>query len=94
MSEIVFSEHSTTPHQRECAWCGIILQFGREPVSHGICPLCHANELGVSVEDLARTCPLCGSDDKVSVPWLYPERGSHYCEACGHYFGRKQKEER
>lgn len=29
-----------TPHRRDCAWCGVVILAGREPVSHGICPQC------------------------------------------------------
>lgn len=41
-----------TPLAVDCVWCGVPLQLGREPVSHGICPLCMANELGISIEAL------------------------------------------
>lgn len=41
----------------------------------------------MSTTDLHPACPKCGNDDKVSVPWLHPELGAHYCEACKHYFG-------
>jgi len=29
-----------------CAWCGLLIRDGREPVSHGICDRCKARELG------------------------------------------------
>ncbi len=28
------------PQRRVCAWCGLELSPGAEPVSHGICPRC------------------------------------------------------
>ena len=28
------------PHKRICAWCGLVLAEGREPISHGICKDC------------------------------------------------------
>jgi hypothetical protein len=31
--------------QVECSWCGSVMTAGRQPVSHGICPPCLAEEL-------------------------------------------------
>lgn len=31
-------------------------------------------------------CPKCGWDENVVKPWVNPERGSHFCDACCHYF--------
>jgi len=28
---------------RVCAWCGVVLQHGNPPVSHGICLTCYGN---------------------------------------------------
>lgn len=37
-------EHPSIFHAKvsrvECAWCGVMLSPGAEPVSHGICPDC------------------------------------------------------
>lgn len=29
-----------SPHRVQCAWCGLVLQRGVEPISHGICEEC------------------------------------------------------
>ena len=35
---------TTHPFKVVCAWCGMVMAFGEEPVSHGICPECAAQE--------------------------------------------------
>lgn len=37
------------PQRRVCAWCGLELSPGREPVSHGVCHHCY--ELCFKKED-------------------------------------------
>jgi len=35
-----------TPNRIECAWCRAVMRGGCEPVSHGICDRCKAEQLG------------------------------------------------
>lgn len=39
-----------------CAWCGRVVRQG-EPVSHGICPTCYADQEGIEIEDVLAMSP-------------------------------------
>lgn len=41
----LFPAGTETPMMAVCSWCSVIMRPGREPVTHGICPACAAEEL-------------------------------------------------
>ena len=50
------------PHRRLCAWCGLVMQQGMEPVSHGICRDCVdfiSGEFQVAEDSLDPFCEVC-----------------------------------
>jgi rRNA maturation endonuclease Nob1 len=38
-------------HKRVCAWCYKVIQEGRGPVTHGICPECEEREMSRYLEE-------------------------------------------
>lgn len=44
----------------ECAWCGVLLREGDEPVSHGICSPCREKHFTRKPVITAFLCPRCG----------------------------------
>jgi hypothetical protein len=56
------------PHRRLCAWCGLVMQQGMEPVSHGICRDCadfFFDEVQIAEDPFSPFCEVCsGPCDK------------------------------
>jgi hypothetical protein len=56
------------PHRRLCAWCGLVMQQGMEPVSHGICRDCadfFFDEVQIAEDPFSPFCEVCsGPYDK------------------------------
>ena len=49
-------------HRKMCAWCGLVLQQGMEPASHGICGDCVAfffEEFQIAEDPLIPFCEVC-----------------------------------